>query len=268
MSKVLGFIGNGNMGKAMIGGIIKAGIFDAKNIIVSDIFEEGLKKTEEEYGVMTTTDNKVLADKADLIVLSIKPNLYSLIIDQIKSNVKEDAIIITIAAGKSIESTEESFGREIKTVRVMPNTPALVGEGMSALSFSDSLDEAEKDLVKDIFNSFGKAEVVKENMMDAVTAVSGSSPAYVYLFIEALADGAVIEGMPRDQAYRMASQAVLGAAKMVMETGQHPGALKDMVSSPGGTTIEAVARLEEKGFRDAVISAVRVCAEKSKEMSN
>lgn len=267
MSKVLGFIGNGNMGKAMIGGIIGADLFKPEEILVSDIFEEGLKRTREEYKVLTTTDNKDLAKKADLIVLSIKPNLYPIIMEEIRNEVKDDVIIITIAAGKSIESTEECFGRKMKVVRVMPNTPALVGEGMSALSFSQSIEDEDRTLLVDIFESFGRAEIVGESLMDAVTAVSGSSPAYVYLFIEALADGAVIEGMPRDQAYRMAAQAVLGSAKMVLETGRHPGDLKDMVSSPGGTTIEAVAKLEEKGFRDGVISAVRACADKSREMS-
>ena len=267
MARTLGFIGNGNMGKAMIGGIIESEVFDKANIIVSDIYEEGLEKTRLDYGVKVTRDNIELAKKADIIILSIKPNLYSRIIEEIRDIVKEEVIIITIAAGKSIESTVKSFKRDIKVVRVMPNTPALVGEGMSALSFSENIASEEKQIVTNIFNSFGKSEEVEEYLMDAITAISGSSPAYVYLFIEALADGGVLEGLARDKAYKFAAQAVLGSAKMVLETGQHPGALKDMVSSPGGTTIEAVAKLEEKGFRDGIISAVKTCADKSREMS-
>ncbi len=267
MSKTLGFIGNGNMGRAMIGGIINANLFAAEDIIVSDIFEEGLKDVHKKLGVNVTTDNCELAKKADIIVLSIKPNLYPMIIKQIKDAVKEDAIIVTIAAGKAIADTEANFGRQMKVVRVMPNTPALVGEGMSALCPSEAVTEEEFKVIEDMFNSFGKAEKVQEYLMDAVTSVSGSSPAYVYMFIEAMADAAVLDGMPRPQAYRFAAQAVLGSAKMVLETGMHPGVLKDMVSSPAGTTIEAVAKLEEKGFRDAVISAMRACTKKSQEMS-
>lgn len=267
MNKILGFIGNGNMGRAMMGGIINAGLFKPENIIVSDINEKSLKEVKEEHGVKTTVDNKDVAKEADIIILSVKPNLYPLIISGIKDSVKEDVIIITIAAGKCIEDTEKQFGRDIKVVRVMPNTPALVGEGMSALCPSKSVTEEELKLIVDMFESFGEAEIVDEYLMDAVTSVSGSSPAYVYIFIEAMADAAVLDGLPRDKAYKMAAQAVLGSAKMVLETGMHPGALKDMVSSPGGTTIEAVATLEEKGFRDAVISAMKACTKKSKEMS-
>ena len=267
MNKIIGFIGNGNMGQAMIGGILKSNIVTPEKIIVSDLNEKGLKDAAKKYGVITTTDNKEVAKNADILILSVKPNLYPSVIEGIRETVKEDVIIVTIAAGKSIRSTEEAFGRKVKVVRVMPNTPALVGEGMSALSPSEAVAKEEvQELIK-IFESFGEAELVGEKLMDAVTAVSGSAPAYVYMFIEAMADAAVLEGMPRNQAYKFAAQTVLGAGKMVLETGIHPGALKDMVCSPGGTTIEAVATLEEMGFRSAVITAMRNCAEKSKEMS-
>lgn len=267
MNKTIGFIGNGNMGQAMIGGIIKANIVSPENIMVSDLYEKGLKNTAEKYGVKTTTSNIETAKNSDILILSVKPNLYPPVIKEIREAVKEDVIVVTIAAGKSIQSTEEAFGRRVKVVRVMPNTPALVGEGMSALCPSDMVTKEEINDVTSIFESFGKAEMVNEKLMDAVTAVSGSSPAYVYMFIEAMADGAVLQGMPRNQAYIFAAQSVLGAAKMVLETGMHPGALKDMVCSPGGTTIEAVASLEESGLRSSVINAMRSCAEKSKEMS-
>lgn len=174
--------------------------------------------------------------------------------------------MVSIAAGKSIDALSNAFGKEVKLIRIMPNTPALVGEGMSAISANEKVTEAEKEKVIEIFNSFGKCEEVSESLMDTVTAVSGSSPAYVFMFIEAMADAAVVGGMPRDKAYIFAAQAVLGSAKMVLDTKKHPGVLKDMVCSPAGTTIEAVSVLEEKGMRDAVISAMKVCMEKSKEM--
>jgi pyrroline-5-carboxylate reductase len=267
MDKVIGFIGCGNMAQAMIGGITKANIVPESNIIASDLNETILRHTAEDYGIKVTTDNNEVAKNSDILILSIKPNLYSSIIERIKDNVKEKTIIVTIAAGKSITSTETSFGKKLKVVRAMPNTPALVGEGMSALCPNNMITEEEQEDVMSIFESFGKAEIVNEKLMDAVTSVSGSSPAYVYVFIEAMADAAVLEGMPRNQAYKFAAQAVLGAAKMMVATGMHPGELKDMVCSPGGTTIEAVATLEEKGFRNAVISAMRSCTRKSIEMS-
>lgn len=267
MNKVIGFIGCGNMGEAMIGGIIKTSLVTPENIIVGDLHEEKLKKTAERYGVKTTTDNNEVAKNADILILSIKPNSYPAVIKEIKDQVKENVIIVTIAAGKSIKGTEEMFGRKLKVVRVMPNTPALVGEGMAAICPNNMMSKEEIEEIFHVFESFGKGEIVNEKLMDVVTSVSGSSPAYVYMFIEAMADAAVLDGMPRSQAYKFAAQAVLGSAKMVLETGIHPGILKDMVCSPGGTTIEAVATLEEKGFRYAVIAAVRSCTKKSREMS-
>lgn len=265
--KKIGFIGCGNMSQAMIGGVVKAGVFQKENILVSDLNTKSLEIVTNKYGVITTTDNLEVAKKSDILVLAVKPNLYGIVISQIKNAVKNNVIIVTIAAGKSIESTEIAFGREIKVVRVMPNTPALVGEGMSSMVPNKLIETEELEGIVRVFGSFGSTEVVEEKLMDVVTSVSGSAPAYVYMFIEAMADGAVLDGMPRDKAYKMAAQTVLGAAKMVMETGMHPGQLKDMVCSPGGTTIEAVTVLEEKGLRNAVIAAMRRCTEKSKKMS-
>ena len=265
--KKIGFIGSGNMSQAMIGGIVRAEVFQGKNILVSDLNKISLQTVADKYGVFTTIDNLEVARKSDILVLAVKPNLYGVVISQIKDTVKSDVIIVTIAAGKTIESTEIAFGRKIKVVRVMPNTPALVGEGMASIAPNKLISEKELKEVVDVFESFGKTELVGEYLMDVVTSVSGSAPAYVYMFIEAMADGAVLDGMPRDKAYKMAAQTVLGSAKMVLETGMHPGQLKDMVCSPGGTTIEAVTVLEEKGFRSAIISAMRKCTEKSKEMS-
>ncbi|MDO7977802.1 pyrroline-5-carboxylate reductase [Oceanotoga teriensis] len=265
--KKIGFIGGGNMAQAMIGGIIKSKIIEPENIIVSDLNEEILEFVNQKFKVITTVDNLKTSLQSDILFLSVKPNLYEIVIKQIKENIKNDVIIVAIAAGQSIKRVEELFDKELKVIKVMPNTPSLVGEGMAAICPNKLVEEKELNFIIDIFNSFGKSEIVPEYLMDAVTAVSGSSPAYVYMFIEALADGAVLQGLPRDKAYKMAAQTVLGAAKMVLETGEHPAKLKDMVCSPGGTTIEAIAKLEEKGFRTSVIEAMKACTDKSRNMS-
>lgn len=268
MSKNLGFIGCGNMAKAMIGGIVTSKLYSKENVIVSNPSNPSLEYIKDKFGVITTNDNLKVAKFSDILILSIKPNKYKTVIDTIKDLIKENTIIISIAAGISIKTIEEYFDKEVKIIRTMPNTPAMVGEGMSSLCSNKNVNEDEVTLVEDIFRAFGKVEVVDENLMDVVTGVSGSSPAFVYMFIEALADGAVLEGLPRDKAYKMAAQAVLGSAKMVLETGKHPGQLKDEVCSPAGTTIESVYSLEKNDFRGSIIEAVKVCVEKAKAMGN
>ena len=242
-------------------------IVSANNILCSDPTDKKLKVLNDRYGVMVTTDNCEVASKVDILVLSIKPQFYEQVIKQIKDKVKENIIIVSIAAGQKIEYIKKLFEKDTKVVRVMPNTPALVGEGMSALCPCPIVLPNELDLICNIFNSFGKCEVLPEKLMDVVTAVSGSSPAFIFMIIEAMADGAVLEGMPRDFAYEFVAQAVLGSAKMVLETKKHPAQLKDMVCSPGGTTIEGVSILEESGLRSAVIKAVKAATKKSKELS-
>jgi len=264
----IGFIGGGNMGGAIIGGIVSSGIYKGEDIFVVDLFEENVDRLVEKYGIERGNDNKKIAETSDILFLAVKPNVYSDVISEIKNYVSENSVVVSIAAGKSIKEIEALFGKNIKLVRVMPNTPALVGEGMAALSGNENVTNEEVLKIADIFKCFGKAEIVPEKMMDIVTAVSGSSPAFVYMFIEAMADAAVLGGMPRGQAYKFAAQTVLGSAKMVLDTGLHPGALKDMVCSPAGTTIEAVAELEKRGLRTAVIEAVRVCEAKSKSMAD
>ncbi len=265
----IGFIGSGNMGGAIAAGIIRAGIAESEDLIVADISEKSLEKMRSTYGVKTTTDNKAAA-AADILFLAVKPNVIFNVIDEIKDTVGEDTTVVSIAAGRDIASIEQAFAKPVKLIRVMPNTPALVGEGMAALSLNSVIaDEKYADdvaAVVKIFESLGKCEIVPERLMDAVTGVSGSSPAYVFMFIEAMADAAVQGGMPRAQAYTFAAQSVLGSAKMVLETGKHPAELKDMVCSPAGTTIDAVAALEKNGMRAAVMEAVRVCIEKSRSL--
>ncbi len=262
----IGFIGTGNMGSAMMGGMIKAGVVEPENVMASDIFQAVVDDVAEKYNVNTSTNNRDVVDFANIIFLAVKPQYLAGAIDGIKDMDFSDKVVVSIAAGQSLEKLNGMFGKELKLIRVMPNTPALVGEGMSALSPNELVTDDESETVLKLFESFGEAEIVPEKLQDAVVGISGSSPAYVYMFIEALADGAVAEGMPRTQAYKFAAQAVLGSAKMVLETGEHPGALKDAVCSPGGTTIEAVATLEALGFRNAVIEAERVCIDKSREL--
>jgi pyrroline-5-carboxylate reductase len=262
----IGFIGLGNMAIAMIGGILGTGVFKPDEVIGSSKTKETASKIAEKFRITTSTDNKITAKEADIIVLAVKPIFFPEVINEIKDIVDDDKLVISIAAGKSIEWIEHEFGKNIRLVRCMPNTPAMVGEGCTCVCLQDDTSMADEELVLNIMNSFGKASVIPERLMDAFIGVAGSSPAYVFMFIEAMADGAVAAGMPRGEAYKFAAQSVLGSAKLVLDSGMHPGELKDMVCSPGGTTIEAVKVLEEKGFRAAVIDAVEACVNKCRKV--
>lgn len=265
--KKLGFIGAGNMATAMMSGVIRSGIFSADEIIMSDISAAKLDTLREEYGVSITSDNTAVVQNAEVFLLAVKPQYYSDVIAEIAPYVTEQQIIITIAPGQTLASLAERFGSDkCKIIRTMPNTPAMVGAGMTAVTPNTNVTEEELAYACHILGGFGLTEVIGEHLMDAAVSVSGSSPAYVFLFIEAMADAAVADGMPRSQAYQFAAQAVMGSAKMVLETGKHPGELKDMVCSPAGTTIEAVRVLEEKGLRSAVMEAMRACTRKAKGM--
>lgn len=262
----LGVIGLGNMATAMIGGIVRTGLIAAENICGSDYSEAQVEKAKSDLKISAVTDNTKAMEGADFIILAVKPQVYEAVLPEIKSAIKENQVLISIAPGKTLSYLEERLNPGQKIVRLMPNTPALVGEGCTGVCRNEKVSQDEFDFVIKLLESFGKAYEVKENQMDAVVAVSGSSPAYVFMLIEAMADGAVAEGLDRKTAYKMAAQAVLGSAKMVLETGKHPGELKDMVCSPAGTTIDAVAVLEQSGFRGGVIEAMNVCAEKSRNI--
>ena len=263
---MIGFIGCGNMATAMMKGIINNNIIAKKDIIGADLLKTSLDKMQTEMGICITSDNKEAAKNSEILVLSVKPQFYEDVIDEIKDSVTENQLIITIAPGKTLEWLEKQFDKPIKIVRTMPNTPALVGEGITAVCCNQYVEQEELERVVSILEGLGKCEVVPEHLMDVVVSVSGRSPAYVFMFIEAMADAAVADGMPRTQAYEFAAQSVLGSAKMVLESGKHPGELKDMVCSPGGTTIEAVRILEEKGMRSAVFEAMKACTRKAKGM--
>lgn len=262
----IGFIGCGNMAKALIGGILKNELCAPGDILASDKSVQALDAAKKNYGIRVTKDNKKTAKQADFLVLAVKPQFLAEAIGEIRESVKKDTLVISLAPGKTLAWLEEQFGQPLHLVRTMPNTPALAGEGMTALCPNDAVTEEERTVAETVFGSVGKTAVVPEHLMDTVTGVSGSSPAYVFLFIEALADAAVEGGMPRAQAYQFAAQAVLGSAKLALESGKHPAELKDMVCSPGGTTIEAVRVLEKNGFRSAVIEATAACIEKSRSM--
>lgn len=262
----LGFIGCGNMASAMIQGILNHGIAGQQDIMGSDLSEGSRQKAGEQLGITVTADNKEVAAWAEILFLAVKPQFYETVIDEIRELVTPQQLIVTIAPGKTLAWVQERFGKELKIIRTMPNTPALVGEGITAACPNDHVTQEQLQTVVHVLEGFGKCEIVPEHLMDVVTSVSSSSPAYVFMFIEAMADAAVADGMPRAQAYQFAAQAVYGSAKMVLETGKHPGELKDMVCSPGGTTIEAVRVLEEKGMRSAVIEAMKACTRKSRGM--
>ncbi|MEQ2528042.1 pyrroline-5-carboxylate reductase [Robertmurraya yapensis] len=266
MNKKIGFIGSGKMAQAMIKGILSSATYAPEQIKVSAKSDETLNKVKRQYSVHATKDNTEVARWADILFLAVKPDIHKEVIQEINAVVAEHTIIITVAAGITLDDLESDFGKKIKAVRTMPNTPSFVGEGMSALSINDRVTSDDLEQVLAIFRSFGEVEVVAEKLMDSIPAISGSSPAYVYMFIEALADGGVKDGIPREQAYRLAAQAVLGAAKMVLETGMHPGELKDQVCTPGGATIEAVSALELNGFRSAVLQAMESCTKKIKNL--
>lgn len=262
--KKIGFIGSGNMASAMMGGIINKGLFAPEQVIASDLSPEARQKAEVQLGICTTGDNREVVKQAEILVLSVKPQFYPSVLEEIRDDVREDQIVLTIAPGWTIDKIQEHLGRPHKIVRTMPNTPALVGEGITGVCHNEWITKEELTRVMEVLTSFGRAEVLSEKLMDVVVSVSGSSPAYVFMMIEAMADAAVADGMPRAQAYTFAAQAVYGSAKMVLDTGKHPGELKDMVCSPAGTTIEAVGVLEKKGFRSAVFECMRACVKKAR----
>ena len=253
-----GFIGMGNMGYAMLKGLLKS--FVPADIIFSCATDKKRVMVSEETGVTAATSNAECANNAKYIILAVKPQMYDTVIRNIIHVVSESNVIISLSPSHSVNDLREKFGKPVRIVRAMPNTPAFLGEAMTGVCY-DALDFSfdEKDILDKVFKSFGTYSIVDESLMNAVTCASGSSPAYVYMFIEAMADAVVKHGMPRQTAYEFVSRTVIGAGKMVLETREHPGQLKDKVCSPGGTTIAGVAALEEYGFRNAIIKAVDAC---------
>lgn len=260
MAKI-GFIGMGNMGYAMLKGALRE--FDANDIVFFDVNVDRMKQVSNETKVDYLDSNVHVVNAVKYIVLAVKPQFYNEVLKEIADEITENHVVISIAPGITISQLKDKIGFDSRIVRVMPNTPALVGEGMTGVAYNQTeFNLEEKHIIEKIFNAIGKMKIVSEKLMSAVTCVSGSSPAYVFMFIEALADGAVRCGMSRADAYEFAAQTVYGSAKMVLETKAHPGILKDMVCSPAGTTIDAVKELEDNGFRSAILKATEACFNK------
>jgi pyrroline-5-carboxylate reductase len=246
-------------------GAIRGKAIDAQNVCVYDIDAAKAATLENELNINNAKNLLELVRQSDIILLAVKPNVMGAVLADIKNDLIDKAVV-SIAAGWSADMIKAFIGADQRVLRLMPNTPLLVGEGMTVFETPHTLTDDEFTFIESIFASLGRVEQAPQRLMDAVTAVSGSGPAYVFMFVEALADAGVLCGLPRAQAVTLAAQTLLGSAKMVLETGSHPGALKDAVCSPGGTTIEAVKSLEESGFRGAVIRAVDACAKKSQSL--
>jgi len=268
MSKPLSiaFIGAGKMASALARGFIGGGIAAADSIVASDVSEQARVAFAREVGARVQPNNRDLARQASTIVLAVKPNQVAGVLAEMRSDLTRDHLVISIAAGISLKAIESALQPGTRVIRVMPNTPALVGACASAYALGESATSEDAQIADRLFASIGSTFEVKEGLLDAVTGLSGSGPAYVFVMIEALSDGGVAAGLPRDAAIRLAAQTVLGAAKMVLDTGLHPAALKDMVASPGGTTIEGLHELEKAGVRGAIMNAVRAAAEKAAQM--
>lgn len=262
----LGIIGIGNMGNSLLKGVIDANIIPKEDIIASAKSQKTINKAKSDYNISTTLDNIKVVERSDIIVLAVKPNIIQTVCQEIKRCITQDKVLVSLAVGTPISKIQSFFNRKINVVRAMPNTPISVKEGMISLVFGENIDEDKKIAIKKIFESVGKVAEIDENLMDTASAIAASSPAFVFIFIEALADAAVLGGMKREDAYNYASQAILGSAKLYLDTKIHPAKLKDDVCSPAGTTIEAIASLEKNGFRHSIIEAVEKCIKKSKNM--
>jgi pyrroline-5-carboxylate reductase len=262
----VGFLGAGKMATALASGFVRAGTVARENVIASDLSASARAGFSESTGGHATGFNPDVARFASVLIVAVKPDQVTDVLRELSGDVTDQHLIVSIAAGVTVGKMEAALPAGARVVRVMPNTPALVGASASAFSLGRSATGEDAQLVCQLFSAVGIALQVKEPLLDAVTGLSGSGPAYVYMMIEALSDGGVAAGLPRDVATKLAAQTLLGAAKMALETGTHPGALKDMVTSPGGTTIEGVHELEKAGLRAALMNAVRAASDKSRRL--
>jgi pyrroline-5-carboxylate reductase len=262
----VGLLGAGNMAEALLGGWLKTGLLKPEAIIASDVRAERLAELRERYGIRTEADNLELARNSDVLVIAVKPQVVGAILEPLASVLSHEHLLISIVAGVSIATFEAALPGDVRVIRTMPNTPALVGAGATALAAGRHATAADMALARRLFDAVGASTVVAEPLLDAVTGLSGSGPGFVMLFVEALSDGGVKAGLPRDTAQFLASQTVLGAAKLLLESGEHPAVLKDRVTSPGGTTIAGLATLERGAFRSAVLDAVAAAAARSAEL--
>jgi pyrroline-5-carboxylate reductase len=264
--KKIAILGTGNMGEALVKGLLRAGKATPDGLVCAEPREERRKEIQERYGVQVTGDNRAAVAQADIVVLSVKPQAMESLLDQIAPAVDAKKLVISIAAGVPIAAIAGKLGSGVRIIRTMPNTPALVGAGATALARGPHATDSDLAQALALFEAVGMAVVVEEHHLDAVTGLSGSGPAFVFMAIEALADGGVKVGLARPIAMALAAQAVMGAAKLVLETGEHPGRLKDQVASPGGTSIAGIHALEQHAFRAALMAAVEAAAKRSREL--
>ncbi|MDI6764051.1 MAG: pyrroline-5-carboxylate reductase [Thermodesulfobacteriota bacterium] len=265
-NKQIGFVGSGNMGEALIHGLLHGHLCRPEQILCSDVRPERLKTIREKYGVRGTSHNSEVVKQSDIVILAVKPQIMKQVIEEVAKHLDLTKLIISIAAGVPLDAIESCARKELKLIRVMSNICVSVREGVSAIAGGRHASKEDLMMAKTIFDSVGKSILIEEYLLDAVTGLSGSGPAYIFLIIDALADAGVKVGLSRDDALIMASQTVLGAAKMLIETGEHPGKLKDMVTSPGGTAIAGLHTLEQGGLRTTLINAVEVATERSKAL--
>jgi pyrroline-5-carboxylate reductase len=265
--KKIAVIGVGNMGTALIGGLLKGKLTQPKNIVAARRTESLLEELKKRFQITVTTENRKAVHAADIIILSIKPQTAATVLEEIADVIEPQQLIVSIMAGITTKFISKKIGKANPIIRAMPNTPALVDEGATALAKGEHATDHHLELASRIFKAVGKVEVLPENLLDAVTGLSGSGPAYIYMVIEALTDGGVKMGIPRTIAVRLAAQTVFGAAKLVIETGKHPAILKDEVTTPGGTAIAAIHELESHGLRNMLINAVVTATQRSKELS-
>jgi len=263
--KTIGFIGAGNMAEAMIRGLLRGGDFAIAQIAASGPREERMRELRDTYGIYATTDNKVPA-ASEIVVLSVKPQILSRVLDEVGSTISPDALVISIAAGVPVAAIQVRLASGTRVVRAMPNTPALVDAAATALARGDHARESDLEDARRIFDAIGTTVILDESQMDAVTGLSGSGPAYVFLILEALADAGVKVGLSRRTSQLLAAQTVLGSAKLLLETNEHPGLLKDMVTSPGGTAITGLHTLEAGGVRTTLMNAVEAATIRSREL--
>lgn len=262
----IGFLGAGKMATALAKGVLKAGLVTPERLIAGDVTAAAREAFTAETGSKAVTSNTDVAKAANVLIIAVKPDQVSPLLAELHKSLTHDHLLVSIAAGVTLARLEAALPQGSRVIRVMPNTPALIGASASAFAVGEHATPEDAKLALRLFSSVGLAIQVKEPLLDAVTGLSGSGPAYVYVMIEALSDGGVAAGLPRDVATKLAAQTLLGAAQMVLETGLHPGALKDMVTSPGGTTIEGLHELEKAGVRGALMNAVRAASDKSKKL--
>jgi pyrroline-5-carboxylate reductase len=262
----LAIIGAGAMGSAFAGGLIDAGVVAARDVTLADVDRERLDKAQSELGVVVTSDNSTAVRDADVVLIAVKPAQVSAALTDMRLGIGSRQLIVSIAAGVKIDSIEAALPAGTAVIRAMPNTPCLIRAGAIGFSRGTAVSEDQTQLAERIFDAVGISFEVPEKLLDAVTGLSGSGPAYVYLMIEALSDGGVRMGLPRAVAMKLAAQTVLGAARMVVEKGEHPAMLKDQVASPGGTTIAGIEALEKAGFRSALIEAVKAATKRAEEL--